>query len=412
MKRRLLLGITLAAAAPSIANAQEVPAVLSLSARDTLDLWANVSGGKRTGFTELNKLQLGGTLATDRLGLNGFSVHVQLFRTDGSSLSEKVGDIQTVDSIDARPVTRLFESWVEQKVGDDNRSFAVRVGLMDLNADYDSIQTSSLFVNSSQGIGADVARSGLNGPSIYPVSSLGVRISWLPNKRWTFRIAAFDGVPGDLDHPRAFVSAKLSSRDGALLIGQTDYHLSEKAKIEAGAWRYSTFLAAVSRKALTYPDQGAYISVEGPLPHLDKLSAWMRLGVADSRAQSVTTYLGAGLVAQDIVPGRPNDRLGLAVARAMIGEPARRAARLPSAETDFELSYQLKIQGTFAVQPDLQYVVHPASEPHIGNALVFGIRFVLTAGYPKKAPATEATDPTVPPDGPQPTDDTGAADNS
>src|SRR6185369_1421708 len=276
---------------------------------------------------------------------------------------------------------------------------------------YDSIQTSSLFVNSSQGIGADVARSGLNGPSIYPVSSLGVRISWLPNKRWTFRIAAFDGVPGDLDHPRAFVSAKLSSRDGALLIGQTDYHLSEKAKIEAGAWRYSTFLAAVSRKALTYPDQGAYISVEGPLPHLDKLSAWMRLGVADSRAQSVTTYLGAGLVAQDIVPGRPNDRLGLAVARAMIGEPARRAARLPSAETDFELSYQLKIQDTFAVQPDLQYVVHPASEPHIGNALVFGIRFVLTAGYPKKAPATEATDPTVPPDGPQPTDDNGAADN-
>jgi hypothetical protein len=31
---------------------------------------------------------------------------------------------------------------------------------------------------------------------------------------------------------------------------------------------------------------------------------------------------------------------------------------------------------------------------------VIGVRVVLTAGYPKKAPATEQADPTVPPDNP------------
>jgi len=78
------------------------------------------------------------------------------------------------------------------------------------------------------------------------------------------------------------------------------------------------------------------------------------------------------------------------------------------------------------LMPTAKTTLHPAHEParkclrcrprlddpsdaaHVRNALVFGMRLVLTAGYPKKAPATEATDPTVPPEGPAPTDDNGS----
>jgi porin len=330
-------------------------------------------------------------------------VHVQLLRTDGNSLSAKVGDIQTADSIDTRPVTRLFESWIEQKIGGDDRSLAFRFGLMDLNADFDSIQTASLFTNSSQGIGADLARSGRNGPSIYPVSAAGLRISWLPNKTWTFRVAAFDGVPGDPSHPRAFASARLALGDGALVIAQVDYHLSDKAKIEAGAWRYSARLP--DSAGMPRPDEGTYVSIEGPVPGTNGLSAWGRIGVANGHAQLVSGYFGTGLVWQGLLDTRPEDRVGLAIARAMIGDDARRALGLHSAETSIELSYQLKIHETFALQPDMQYIVHPASVASVHNALVMGLRIVVTAGYPKKAPANEATDPTVPPDGPQPPDD-------
>ena len=399
-------GIGLVAALP--ATADDVPPPLTVSVRDTADFWDNAAGGRRTGTAVLNKLQLGGSFAGDRLGLTGWTLHLQIFRTDGNSLTDKVGDIQTVDSIDARPVTRLFESWIEKKFGDEDRSLAFRFGLMDLNSDYDSIQTSSLFVNSSQGIAADLARSGRNGPSIYPVSSLGFRISWLPSKAWTFRLAAFDGVPGDPNHPNAFVSVKLGRSDGALLIGQADYHLSDKAKIEAGIWRYTTLVPVIGAQVSDRrADQGAYVSIEGPIPKHDKWSAWARVGLANGAVQQVSGYLGAGLVGQGVVPGRPEDRIGLAIARAENGNPARRTFDFRSAETSCELSYQVKVHDTVALQPDLQYVVHPSAEAHVRSALVIGLRVVLTAGYPKKAPANEATDPTVPPEGAQPTDDKG-----
>lgn len=397
----------LAAAALGTAPAYSAdpPPLLSASARETVDLWDVTSGGVRTGAVVLNKLQLSGTFSADTLGMTGFSVHAQVFRTDGRSLSAKVGDVQTADSIDARPVTRLFESWVEEKLGDGERSLAFRAGLIDLNADFDSIQTASLFVNSSQGIGADIARSGRNGPSIYPVSSLGLRVSWLPSKRWTFRVAAFDGVPGDPLHPRALVSVGLRSNDGALLIGQADYHVSDKSKVEFGAWRYSAAMPSVDPSSLRRRhEQGVYASIEGPLPWSDKWSAWLRAGAANRHAQTVDAYAGGGLVAPGLLTGRPEDRLGLAIAHALVSPVASRTFGVHSAETSIEASYQFKVHNTLAVQPDVQYILHPAAVPGARNALVLGVRIVLTAGYPTQAPAAEAADPTVPPDGPQPSD--------
>lgn len=392
-------------ASPSFADDKTSPPPFSLSLRDTLDGWDNAAGGVTSGGAVLNKLQVAATLQGDQFGLDGLSVHAQIFRVDGSSPSRRVGDVQTVDNIDAEPVTRLFEVWAEKKIGSDERSLAIRVGLMDLNADFDSIQTASLFLNSSHGIGADLSRSGVDGPSIYPVSAAGIRVSVLPSPRWTFRFAAFDGVSGNPDHPHAFVSTRLAASDGALLVGQGDYHLSDKAKIEAGAWHYTSqtpALAAMTDRATH--DEGAYLSIEGPLPGAPNWSAWGRFGVASGRAQIVDRYVGFGVVRSGLFKGRNDDRIGIAVAQARIGMQPREKLGLPIAETSIEASYQLKVGEHFAAQPDVQYVIHPASGPNIKNALIMGVRLVFTAGYPKPAPPTEASDPTVPPDGPQPDD--------
>lgn len=388
------------------AQADDPPPLVSGALRNTTDLWADTTGGIRPGVAILNKLQLSGTLSADTIGLSGLSIHGQIFRTDGNSLSARVGDVQTVDSIDARPTTRLFEAWIEQKIGNEDRSVALRAGLIDFNADFDSIQTASVFVNSSQGIGADIARSGRNGPSIYPVSALAVRLSWLPSKKWTARLAAFDGVPGDPDRPNAFVVAHLAPSDGQLLVGQVDYHLSDTAKVEAGIWHYTASVAAIDRSVIgNRHDQGAYISFESPLPMFDHVSAWLRLGAASGEAQTVKTYVGTGVVAQGLVDTRPEDRIGFAIARAGMSTAAQRAFDLSSAETSYELTYQYKVGATVAIQPDVQYVVHPSSAASIPNALVVGMRLVLTSGFPRRAPAAEATDPTVPPEGTPPPDD-------
>ena len=91
---------------------------VSLSIRETLDLWDNVAGGVHTGTVLLNKLQLSGSLHGDDIGLESVTAHVQVFRTDGGSLSSRVGDIQTVSNIEAVPTFRLFESWIEKKFGE------------------------------------------------------------------------------------------------------------------------------------------------------------------------------------------------------------------------------------------------------------------------------------------------------
>ena len=382
----------------SCAVAQEPAA--SLSIRETVDLWDNVRGGVRTGAVVLDKLQISATLSGERFGLRGVSVHAQLFRTDGASLSARLGDIQTASNIEAVPATRLFESWIDKKFGDKDRSFAVRAGLMDLNSDFDSLAPSSLMINSSHGIGPDLSRSGLNGPSIFPVSALGARLSWMPSKAWTFRIAAFDGVPGDPDRPKEFVNFRLRRKDGALTIVQADYRLGDDAKVEAGAWRYSASTPAPFHGH----DEGGYASISGPLPGLKGLSGWFRAGVADRGAQIVDSYLGAGLVAKGLVPGRADDQIGFAVARAGIGQTAAGERLRGRAETNFEASYQVAVREMLALQPDLQFVHHPSGIPGARDALVLGIRMVLTGGFPRRAKASEAADPTVPPDGAQPAD--------
>ena len=391
--------------APSFAAAPAAAPPVSIALRETFDVWDNVAGGVRTGVVALNKLQISGTVQGEHFGFPGFSAHAQAFRTDGSSLSERVGDIQTASNIEALPTFRLFESWIDKRFGDDRRSFAIRAGLMDLNSDFDSVQAASLFINSSHGIGPDLSRSGRNGPSIFPVSALGVRLSWLPSTRWTFRVAAFDGVPGDPQRPRAFVSVRLAPGDGALTIAQADYHISENAKIEVGAWRYSASTEPISPTMTDRQhDKGFYASIEGPIPGTHGWSAWLRAGAADRQAQSVSSYLGGGVVSQGLLRGRPDDRLGLAIARAGIGAPASAALGVSRAETTLELSYQYKVHNTLAVQPDVQWINHPAGVEGARSALVLGLRIVLTTGFPRQAPATDAADPTVPPDGPQPTE--------
>jgi porin len=109
--------------------------------------------------------------------------------------------------------------------------------------------------------------------------------------------------------------------------------------------------------------------------------------------------VGGGLVATGLLSGRDDDRLGLAVAHAVIGAAARVADRLPGAETSIELTYQYKVSNACAIQPDLQYIVHPAGVSGARNALALGLRGVFTVGRPMRALATDSADPTVSPEG-------------
>ena len=383
------------AVAANAASKDETP-TLAVAVRETIDGWS-VRKGFDQGSSTLNKFQLSATLTGDKFGLKGWSAHAQIFRFDGQQLSARMGDIQTADNLEAVPTMRLFEAWVARQWGEENRSVALRAGLIDLNSQFDSIDPASLFINSSHGIGPELSRSGRNGPSIYPVSAPAVTLTIVPSKRWTFRLGAFDGVPGDPDRPKAFVAERLGKHDGLLAIVQIDYQLSKDSRIEAGAWRYSASVPAIDDGYAH--DRGAYVSLEAPLAIAPRLTTWVRTGLADRRVQTVAGYIGAGAVQTGTFAERPDDRLGFAIAHAIIGPPAVATLGISRAETSVEASYQVKVSDRVAIQPDVQYIFHPAGVADAPNSLGFGLRLVFTTGFPHKAKAVDPTDPTVPPDG-------------
>ncbi|MCI3134347.1 carbohydrate porin [Phenylobacterium aquaticum] len=364
----LLLGPALSGPA----NAQA-----SFVLHDTLDLWRNLEGGLKVGDTQLNKLQIAVTLAGDELGQPGWKAHAQYFRTNGERLSGgRSGDIQTASNIEALSTDRLMEAWVEKSFGPTG---ALRAGLMDLNSDFDSIEPAGLFTGSSHGIAPDLSHSGLNGPSIFPVSALGVHGTWAPRSNLTLRAAAFDGVPGDPAHPKAFATVRLGRRDGALLITQADWVFAPGAQASLGAWRYTADFDRLDQPGRRQSGAaGVYGYVEGPAPGLTGWKGWVRLGRADPDVAVVADYLGFGLVHDAPFRSRPDDQLGFAVARAGLGAPARRGTGLPDTETAFELTYRYQVDSRLSLQPDIQYIVHPASRPGLDNALIAGLRVAVT----------------------------------
>jgi porin len=152
-----LLRLALLGAISFASSASAASPDLTVAARETVDVWRNLSGGLSVGYTTLNKLQVSGTWTANRFDDPGFRIHAQVFRTNGERLTSRTGDLETASNIEALSTNRLFEAWAEQVFGEaGNGGVAVRAGLIDLNSDFDSIDPASLFINSSHGIAPDV----------------------------------------------------------------------------------------------------------------------------------------------------------------------------------------------------------------------------------------------------------------
>lgn len=396
-KSRLQIGVVLLGlATPALADPTDKLPPMTVATRETFDAF-DIPAGIDPGTAILNKIQLSATFRGEQVGLTGWLVHAQIIRFDGQSLSKHLGDIQTADNIEAVPVTRLFEAYLSKMWDKGDHSLALRFGLIDLNSQFDSIDPASLMLNSSHGIGPDLSRSGRNGPSIYPVTGAGSTATWVKSKKWTFRLGIFDGVAGSPTAPHAFFAERLKPSDGLLVIGQADWQLTKSSRLEAGAWAYTGAQDGPDgRKA---HDHGAYLSYEVPLNILPHLNFWLRGGLANPDAQPIVGYLGAGVVQQGTFQGRPDDRLGFAIAHSIIGEPAVTALGVDHAETSFELTYQAKISRRFVIQPDVDYIRHPAGISRASDSFGIGLRFVYAVAYPIRMTASDPGDPTVPPDG-------------
>ncbi|WP_395327463.1 carbohydrate porin [Novosphingobium sp. BL-8H] len=345
--------------------------ILDFGLAYTADVWHN-SGGAKDGWRYLDNLDV--TVGADldaAMGWHGARLFAYGLYNNGHSLSMLTGDAQVASNIETGvKALRLYEAWIEQDFGADA---SVKLGFYDLNSEFDALDTSALFISSAHGIGTDISQSGRNGPSIFPVTSLALRVQAKVSDEVTARFAVLDGVPGDPDHPRR-TAIKLGGGDGAFTIGEADWRHG-KLRVIGGAWGYTEEFERHDH-AGTAPSRGAYLRGEMELLSTDtrKVDLFGRLGVASGAVNMFSQFASAGatLTLDD------GWQFGAAVAHARTSADYRRANGALRAETSIELTAARAITSWLSVQPDLQYVIDPGAVPGVDDALVAGLRVTVS----------------------------------
>jgi porin len=374
--------------------------------------FTNLRGGVRTGSTYTGTLNLQLTVdAGSLLGWNDTLFYVDGLWIHGGQPSSFTADAQGVSNISAPSAVKLYEAWVQKNLL-DNR-FSVLAGLYDLNSEFYRLQSAGLFLNSSFGIGPEFSQSGVEGPSIFPSTSIAARFAYKPAPGIVLRTAILDGVP--LDRPDGS-RGSFKRGDGILIVAEADFldrpppsdrprsgrfRIGRQAmlppydeKFAVGGWYYSaTFDDLVEVEAGGQPARhrgsgGIYALADGvlfkkPGDSEKRITGFLQAGYGDFRVDRFGSYLGAGLTATGIIAGRWTDELGLALAYARNGShymSSQRTQGLPvtNAEATIEITYLMQLTKWFAVQPDLQYVIHPSTDPTIPNALGFQLRFEIS----------------------------------
>lgn len=363
---------------------------LSFEAVYTGDITRNVSGGIRQRTAYLDNKDLTLSLDAEKLfNWDGATLFFYVLGNNGGNPSENnVGDTQILSNIESPDTWKLYEAWYEQQFIEDRMS--IRIGLYDLNSEFDVIDTAGLFINSSHGIGADFSQSGINGPSIFPVTSLGVRLHGFLTDNIYLQFVALDGVPGDPDRPTG-THIEFNDNDGALLAIESGFisndagNSSPYAKLAIGAWRYTSNSVenAAGENIEATKNNGLYILAERSVFHesgnpAQGMALFARYGVAESRINQVDRYFGSGMVYTGLIPGRDQDKLGLAVAVASNSDEYKRSDNaISDEEIAWELSYRVQITPWLAIQPDVQYIINPGTNPSLDNATVFTTRLEL-----------------------------------
>jgi porin len=336
------------------------------------DLIGDVSGGRDRGASLIHRLDVAIATGDRMFGIDGLHAQADVMLLAGGGFSaRRSGDYQMVSNIDAPHAVRPYEAWVEAQIGAQGRA---KAGLIDLNGAFDQQAVGGLFLNSSFGIGPDLSQSGPDGPAIFPVTAPGLVLTWQPPGSIA-RIGLFDARAGDPDHPHRVFPDRFG-RAGALLIGEGRTQIGPSIAVQAGLWTYTDRAPRIDGSGRG-TSAGAYALIEARLAGGEEgraLRSWLRIGHAADSTNPIETYVGGG-----VTWGSSGASCGIAVAHAREGDLARRAGAVEGheadrAETAIEATARWRVAGGLALQPDLQYVIHPGWNPAYRDALVLALR--------------------------------------
>ncbi len=376
-------------------NKQGVEVVLTHKS----DVMANVSGGLKRGATWMGHTEIKIDLDLERLlGWQDVDALIDYHSDLGGKLNRHyVGGFTGVDNIEvATNTAQFYQAWMQKSWVDEGLS--VLAGLYAIDTEFYVTDSSSVFMQSPYGMANEVAQAGVNGPPIFPVGALAVRVKYAaPDHGFYAQAAVTDGVPGDPNNPHG-THIQLGHGDGVLTIVELGYipkRQSEEGEGEAnssiemnktaiGFWRFTKPMddlveTDLSGNPVHRHSQGVYFLVERTLlteqPDVSQgLTVFMRCGIASKDVHQVDWSGSTGIHYHGLISGRDNDVIGLAATVNHASDKYQTINNSASIEVDYELTYLAQIRPWLSLQPTLQYFDHPGMDRSSKDATVVGFR--------------------------------------
>ncbi|HSU99703.1 MAG TPA: carbohydrate porin [Roseiarcus sp.] len=404
---------------------------LQLTILENVEMFGNLTGGVKQGWEADGLTTV--TLQMDAgkaFGLQGGTLNVSGLQYWGSDLSaNNLLVLQTLSDIEAPVGVRLWELWYQQKLGD---KFDVKIGEQSLDEEFTISPTANtLFINGVSGFPALPAADLPGGGPAYPLAGLGVRGRAQLTDSLTLLTGVFNGSPIPRGSPNTAASnphgVSFPLAAGTLAIAELQYALGSNAAgkpasegplpgaYKIGAWYDSAKFDDLETDAIGLPlasppsagapaahhgdfslygvaDQMVWRSKDDPSRTLNVFFRPMFTPCQDRNLVSASINAGFGLHAP--LPGRDNDSFGIEIGTAWASRGAANFDRqmqilqpsvytpIRGSETFLEATYQIQVQPSWVIQPDVQYVINPgmgianpdAPAQRIKNAFVLGLR--------------------------------------
>jgi porin len=356
-----------------------------------------ISGGNAPGKTSFNNLLVADLDADlDKLAhIPGASFGAALLRFDGQPTNQQAGVVTGYNSLTGAPPldrTEFYELWWRQSFFSDK--LVVRIGKTVPTYDFGNVvrpvpvQDLALRIPAVSGLlytPIFVNPTILGALPGYYNSAYGVTATIAPTRRFYVSLGGYDGnvVRGEQTGLRAAPTFngyrfQIGETGTAWLLGPNDL----PGAFAIGAWDQTRTLTLSTRQGTITQNgtHGVYTFASQRLWRGERngddargVSGFVQLGANDSRTMLATRYVGLGVTAFGVVPGRPLDSLGAGIAWSRLN----RNRDLRANEALLQFYDQVHVFDGVYLQPALTLSPNPGEKTARAPAIALTVQSTL-----------------------------------
>jgi porin len=324
------------------------------------------------------------------LKIPGAQFGIEFSQFNGQPTNDQAGVVAGYNGLPGPPPlnrSQLNQLWWRQRLFDDK--LIVRIGKTVPTYDFNNVlrplplQDESLFVPS---LSALMYTPVFKNPTLIgamPGSynpAYGITLTFAPTNNVYASYGIYDGNQARGDQTGLNVTPEFNGY--YFMVGEAGYawRLGSQGMpgtVAVGAWRQAgEFTAGGAREDGA---KGIYAFANQRLwlrhPGVDNsgVSGFFQFGVNDSDTMIADKYVGAGLTAFGLVPGRPHDSMGAGIAASWLNQ--RLGFR--SSEVILQSYYQVHVVGDIYLQGYVTHVPNPGASPRLAPATAITMQAVV-----------------------------------